>query len=59
MCLKMAVFWAVATCGLVEVYQRFRGPDNGGRKDLLNVLRTHSRENLKSRLFALLHCSSS
>jgi hypothetical protein len=23
---KMAVFWVVAPCGLVEVYQRFRGP---------------------------------
>jgi hypothetical protein len=23
---KMAVFWAVAPCSLVEVYQRFRGP---------------------------------
>jgi hypothetical protein len=22
----MAVFWVVATCSLVEVYQRFRGP---------------------------------
>jgi hypothetical protein len=23
---KMAVFWVVAQCSLVEVYQRFRGP---------------------------------
>jgi hypothetical protein len=23
---KMAVFWVVASCNLVEVYQRFRGP---------------------------------
>jgi hypothetical protein len=23
---KMVVFWVVAPCGLVEVYQRFRGP---------------------------------
>jgi hypothetical protein len=23
--MKMAVFWVVAACGLVEVYQRFRG----------------------------------
>jgi hypothetical protein len=23
---KMAVFWVVARCSLVEVYQRFRGP---------------------------------
>jgi hypothetical protein len=38
---KMAVFWVVAPCSLVEVYQRFRGPcclhhqgdgpDDGGR----------------------------
>jgi hypothetical protein len=41
---KMAVFWVVAPCSLVEVYQRFRGPccldqcshrpDDGGSKDL-------------------------
>jgi hypothetical protein len=24
--MKMAVFWVVAQCSLVEVYQRFRGP---------------------------------
>jgi hypothetical protein len=42
----MAVFWVVAPCSLVEVYQRFRGifcsiiraithrPDVGGSKDL-------------------------
>jgi hypothetical protein len=23
---KMAVFWVVAPCSMVEVYQRFRGP---------------------------------
>jgi hypothetical protein len=23
--MKMAVFWVVAPCGLVEVYRRFRG----------------------------------
>jgi hypothetical protein len=23
---KMAVFWVVAPCSLVEVYKRFRGP---------------------------------
>jgi hypothetical protein len=43
--MKMAVLWVVATCSLVEVYQRFRGPccfhdqgdddpDDGGSKDL-------------------------
>jgi hypothetical protein len=41
---KMAVFWVVASCSLVEVYQCFRGPcclnvithhpDDGGSKDL-------------------------
>jgi hypothetical protein len=37
---KMAAFWVVAPCSLVEVYQRFRGtcclhrPDDGGSKDL-------------------------
>jgi hypothetical protein len=39
--LKMAVFWVVAPCCLVEVYRRFRGacclhlqgPDDGGRKN--------------------------
>jgi hypothetical protein len=42
---KMAVFWVVAPCSLVEVYQRFRGPccvhhqgddhpEDGGSKDL-------------------------
>jgi hypothetical protein len=35
---KMAVFWVVAPCSLVEVYQRFRGscdrPDDGGSKNL-------------------------
>jgi hypothetical protein len=41
---RMAVFWVVAPCSLVEVYQRFRGPcclhhqspdrsDDGGSKD--------------------------
>jgi hypothetical protein len=40
--MKMAVFWVVAPCSLVEVCQRFRGPccvhhqgpDDGGSKDL-------------------------
>jgi hypothetical protein len=38
---KMAVFWIVAPCSLVQVYQHFRGPcciynrpDDGGSKDL-------------------------
>jgi hypothetical protein len=41
-CTKIAVFWVVAPCSLVEEYQRFRGPcrlhhqggDDGGSKDL-------------------------
>jgi hypothetical protein len=37
--MKMAVFWVVAPCSLVEVCQHFRGhrPDDGGSKDLRNV----------------------
>jgi hypothetical protein len=31
---KMAVFWVVAPCSLVEVYHCFRGPDDGGSKGL-------------------------
>jgi hypothetical protein len=60
----MAVFWVVATCSLVEVYQRFRGPcclHHEGDETMVNFyqttrrynpedshLRTHRRENLKS-----------
>jgi hypothetical protein len=42
--MKMAVFWAVAPCSLVQVYQRFRGPcflhhrpNDGGSNDHWNV----------------------
>jgi hypothetical protein len=55
---KMAVFWVVAPCSLVKVYQRFRGPcclhhqgDRPGcKKDNPedSHLRTHRRDNLKS-----------
>jgi hypothetical protein len=57
---KMAVFWVVAPCSLVEVYQRFRGPSclhhQGDRPDQTtrrynpedSHLLTQSRENLKS-----------
>jgi hypothetical protein len=31
--MKIAVFWVVAPCSLVEVYQG-DGPDDGGSKDL-------------------------
>jgi hypothetical protein len=37
---KIAVFWVVAPCSLVEVYQRFRDthrPDDGGSKDLSSL----------------------
>jgi hypothetical protein len=44
MLMKMAVFWVVAPCSLVEVHQRFRSlrclhhqGDDGGSKDLWNV----------------------
>jgi hypothetical protein len=46
----MAVFWVVAPCSLVGVYQRFRGPcclhHQGDRPD--SHIYTHRRENLKS-----------
>jgi hypothetical protein len=43
--MKMAVFWVVTLCSLVEIYQHFRGtcwlhhqgPDDGGSKYLWNV----------------------
>jgi hypothetical protein len=43
---KMAVFWVVAPCSLVDVYRRFRGPcflhhqgrpDDGDSKDLWDI----------------------
>jgi hypothetical protein len=40
--MKMAVFWVVAPCSLVEVTQRYNPEDSH--------LRTHRRENLKSYL---------
>jgi hypothetical protein len=49
--MKIAVFWVVAPCSLVEVYQRFRGPcclHHQG--DETTHLHTHRRENLKSYL---------
>jgi hypothetical protein len=32
--IKMAVLWVVASCILVEFHQLFRGPYDGGSKDL-------------------------
>jgi hypothetical protein len=49
---KMAVFWVVAPCRLVEVYQRFRGPSCNPED---SHLRTHRRENLKPLLSSSLH----
>jgi hypothetical protein len=57
----MAVFWVVAPCSLVEIYQRFRGAfclHHQGDESLTtrrynpedSHLRTHRRENLKSYL---------
>jgi hypothetical protein len=45
----MAVFWVVAPCSLIEVYQRFRGPTRRYNPEDSH-LRTHRRENLKSYL---------
>jgi hypothetical protein len=66
----MAVFWVVAPCSLVEVYQRFRGPCcllHQGDVTLVNFyqttqcynpedshLCTHRRKNLKSYLIKTL-----
>jgi hypothetical protein len=57
--IKIHVFWVVAPCSLVEVYQRFRGPcclhHHGDEYQTTrrynpedSHLRTHRRENLKS-----------
>jgi hypothetical protein len=60
--LKIAVFWVVAQCSLVKVYQRFRGPyclhHQGVAVNFYQTTRcynpedsnlhTHRRENLKS-----------
>jgi hypothetical protein len=35
--MKMAVFWDVVPCSLVEVYGHFRRSDDGGNKQLRNV----------------------
>jgi hypothetical protein len=58
--MKIAVFWVVAPCSLVEVYQRFRGPcclhhqgdDRPKPED--SSLHTHRRENLKSKKYNVL-----
>jgi hypothetical protein len=56
--MKMAVFWVVEPCSLIEVYQRLRGPCCLHHQGFYQTtrrynpedshLRTHPRENLKS-----------
>jgi hypothetical protein len=51
--MKMAVFWVVAPCSLVEVYQRFRGPcclDARGLLIALLMEAARTYETLVSRL---------
>jgi hypothetical protein len=54
--MKMAVFWVVAACSLIEVYRRFRGtcclhhqgthrPDDVGNTSLVNYYQTTGRYN--------------
>jgi hypothetical protein len=49
--MKIVVFWVVATCSLVEVYQRFRGPCSlhlpapRASETLLNFYQTTGRYN--------------
>jgi hypothetical protein len=44
--MKMAVFWVVAPCSLVEVYQRFRGPYCLHRKGALMLEAVRTSETL-------------
>jgi hypothetical protein len=46
--MKMAVFWVVAPCSLVEVYRRFRGICSLHHQGEDSHLHTHRHENLKS-----------
>jgi hypothetical protein len=46
----MAVFWVVAPCSLVEVYQRFKGSCCLHHQNEDSHLRPHRRENLRSYL---------
>jgi hypothetical protein len=62
--IKMAIFWVVAPCSLLEVCQRFRGPcclhhqgpgDGGATtQKTASHIHTRRRENLKSCLTSLL-----
>jgi hypothetical protein len=44
--MKMAVFWVVAPCSLVEVYQRFRGPCCLHQKTAIFILAAVRTSNL-------------
>jgi hypothetical protein len=72
--MKMAVFWVVAACSLVEFYQRFRGPcclhhqgdhrpDDGGSKGPLkrwyNSTRLHAATTQKTAIFILIAVKTS
>jgi hypothetical protein len=60
--MKMAVFWVVAPCSLVEVYQRFRSlcchhhhrpDDGGGRKDRYISTRLYGAATQKTAIFII------
>jgi hypothetical protein len=58
--MKMAVFWVVAPCSLVEVYRRFRGTcclhHQGPILDLFNassVIRTHDSSVLTATVISI------
>jgi hypothetical protein len=46
--MKIAVFWVVAPCSLVEVYQRFRGPCSIIRaiRFTIKAFGTHIQDNI-------------
>jgi hypothetical protein len=57
---KMAVFWVVAPCSLVEVYQHFRGPCCSiirASETLVNFYQTTWRYNPEDSRLRLLPCS--
>jgi hypothetical protein len=62
--MKMAVFWVVAPCSLIAVYQRFRGPcclhhqgwmmeATRTSETLVNFYQTTQRYNPKTVIFVL------
>jgi hypothetical protein len=61
----MAVFWVIAPCSLVEVYQRFRGPcclhHQGDEWSILVILGSHCCKNISHGLLgcdAMESCTS-